>query len=67
MTEAAVQIQSFVYVAQRSTYTHDTDDFGKTYIQFSTFPKGDLLLMRVLMRRTIALTAWELCINVSLW
>ena len=30
MTEAAVQIQSFVYVEQRVTYTHDIDDFGKT-------------------------------------
>ena len=66
MTEAAVQIQRFVYVEQLGTYTHDTDDFGKTYIQFSRFPEGDLLLMRVLIWRTTALTAWKLCINVSL-
>ena len=67
MTEAAVQIRRFVYVEQLGTYTHDTDDFGKTYIQFSRFPEGDLLLMRVLIWIATALTAWKLCINVSLW
>ena len=34
MTEAAVQIQRFVYVEQLGTYTHDTDDFGETYVFF---------------------------------
>ena len=66
MTEAAVQIQRFVYVEQLGTYTQDIDDVGKHNMQFSRFPEGDLLLMRVLIGRTIALIAWKLCINVSL-
>ena len=39
--------------------------WGK-HIPFSRFPQADLLLMRVLIGRTIALIAWKLCINVSL-
>ena len=34
MTEAAVQIQRFVYVEQLGTYTQDIDDVGKTYAIF---------------------------------
>ena len=40
---------------------------GKHNVQFSRFPEGDLLLMRVLIGRTIALIAWKLCMNVSPW
>ena len=69
MAEAAVQIQRFVYVTPMSSWVRTQNiliNFGKHIMQFSRFSKGDLLLMRVLIGRTLALIAWQQCINVRL-
>ena len=67
MAEAAVQIQRFVYVTPMSSWVRTQNiliALGKHIMRFSIFPKGDLLLMRVLIGRNLGLLAWQLCINV---
>ena len=66
MTEAAVQIQRFVYVEQLGTYTQDIDDVGKTYAIFkisrrrSSANEG----VRVLLGRRLDLLAGHLpCVD----
>ena len=65
MAEAAAQIQRLFMLSSWVRTHMKLMILGKHNVHFSRFPEGDLLLMRVLIGRAIALIAWKLCINVS--